>query len=73
MSFKCLLIPLSREINAGKDWRQEEKGAAEDWRSAPECEQSAGAGAAQGSLRAAAHGATQPSNWATAKRKGKIS
>ena len=54
---------IGKDPDAGKDWRQEEKGMTEDemvgwhhWLNGRECEQTPGNGEGQGSWHAAAHG-----------------
>ena len=59
-----------KDPNAGKDWRQEEKGMTEDetvgwhhWLNGHEFEQAPRAGDGQGSVRAIVHGVTKNWTW----------
>ena len=65
---------IRKDLDAGKDWRKEEKGTTEDemvgWHhrlNQHEFEQALGVGDGQGGLHATAHGVaksqTQPNNW----------
>ena len=61
---------IGKDPDAGKDWRQEEKGMTEDemvgwhhWLNRHEFEQAPGVGDGQGSLCAAIHGVTKSRTW----------
>ena len=66
----CRADSIGKDPDAGKDWRQEEKGMIENamvgWHhrlNGLEFEQALGDGEGPGSLRAAVHGAPQSRTW----------